>query len=124
TDGFFASDEEALAADQSQLFGGTWLAGDIRYADLDGNGRIDFGTNTLDNPGDRRIIGNSTPRYQFGLNLGVEYRGFDFTAFFQGVLKRDFAAGGTYFWGLLSEWDVPMIYHLDYWTPTNTDAYY
>lgn len=124
TDGFFATDAEAAAADQSQLFGGTWLAGDIKYVDLDGNNSIDFGTNTLENPGDRKIIGNSTPRYQFGLNLNLEYKGFDFTTFFQGVGKRDFSVGGNYFWGLTSEWDVPMAYHTDYWTPNNPNAYY
>ncbi|WP_343702667.1 TonB-dependent receptor [Chitinophaga sp.] len=124
TDGFFATDAEATAADQDEIWGGKWLAGDIRYADLNGDKKIGRGKSTLADPGDMRIIGNNTPRYQFGLNLGFEYKGIDFTAFFQGVAKRDYWVGGNYFWGFDSEWSVPMVYHTDYWTPSNTDAYY
>lgn len=49
--------------------------GDVKFKDLDGNGVIDAGGSTLENPGDREIIGNSTSRYQFGGNLGSHGRG-------------------------------------------------
>ncbi len=124
TDGFFSTDAEAAATDQSQIWGGKWMAGDIRFKDLDGNKRIDFGKNTADSSGDRRVIGNSTPRYQFGLSLDFNYKGFDLSIFMQGTLKRQVMLGGSYFWGFTDEWSVPMIYHKDYWTPQNTNAYY
>ncbi len=125
TAGFFQSAEEvAKSPSQKNLYGGAWLPGDIRYTDLNGDGIISVGDNSIYNPGDQRVIGNSTPRYLFGLNLGAEYKGFDATVFIQGTGKRDYMLGGTYFWGFTSEWDVPLKYHLDTWTPENRDAYY
>ncbi|PWJ57942.1 TonB-linked SusC/RagA family outer membrane protein [Dyadobacter jejuensis] len=124
TDGFFLTDDEAANFDQKQLWGGTYLAGDIRYADLDGDGKITRGTNTVQNPGDRRIIGNSTPRYQFGFNFSTQYKNFDFTFLFQGVGSRQVAVGGQEFWGFTNEWQVPLKHNLDYWTEENPNAYF
>lgn len=76
-----------------------WGAGDIMYKDLNDNKRLDTGSNTLSDPGDRKIIGNSTPRYRFSLDLNGQYKGFDLRAFFQGVGKRDWMPNGPYFWG-------------------------
>ena len=84
TVGIFQTEEEvANAADQSRL-GANWRPGDIHYADLDGDGEITPGNNTLENPGDRKIIGNESPRYSFGINLDVTYKNFTLTTFFQG----------------------------------------
>lgn len=124
TDGFFQTDAEAAASSQSQLWGGKWLAGDIKFKDLNGDKKIDFGKNTVDSSGDRRIIGNNTPRYQFGLNLSAEYKGFDLTVFIQGVLKRDVMLGGYTFWGYVNEWSIPLAHHTDSWRPDNINAYY
>ena len=124
TEGLYQTDAEAAAVDNSKLGNYKWLAGDVKYKDLDGNNKIDWGNNTLDNPGDRKIIGNSQARYTFGLNLGGEYKNIDFTVFFQGVGKRDAVLGGAYFWGFTNEWDVPATNQLDHWTPDNRDAYY
>ena len=53
----------------------------------------------MDDHGDLKRIGNATPRYRIGLNLDAAYKGFDFSIFFHGVLKRDwfFGAGDAYF---------------------------
>ena len=99
--------------------GSNWGAGDIMYKDINGDGKIDWGDYTEDNPGDLSVIGNSEPRYRFGLNLSVDYKGFDLGVFFQGVLKQDFAPNGytpTFFgahpWGI---WESQvMVQHLDY----------
>lgn len=125
TAGYFQSADEVLkSASQKMIWGGDWLPGDIRYVDLDGNGTINQGDNNVANPGDKRVIGNTTPRYQFGLNIGADYKGFDATIFFQGTMKRDYWLGGSYFWGLVDEWSVPLKHNLDTWTPENRDAYY
>ena len=55
-----------IGPDQSKVHK-TLYPGDIRYADLNDDGEISNGDNTLENPGDRRIIGNSTPRFQYGI---------------------------------------------------------
>lgn len=123
--GLFQSDAEVAShADQSYLYGGKWTAGDVKYVDLNNDGKINIGKNTLDDPGDRTIIGNSTPRYSYGVTAGFEFRNFDFEMFWQGVGKRDYMAGGNAFWGFTSEWDTPLKSALDYWTPENTDAYF
>ena len=131
TIGIAKSDEEMRAhldkVDQT-LFAGEaeWGAGDVMYADLNNNGRIDTGSNTADDPGDRRVIGNSTPRFNYGITLDAAWKGFDLRVFFQGVGKRDLWLSGPYFWGLSGGMWGSNVYeeHLDYWTPENTDAYY
>ena len=113
--------------------GNRWGAGDIMYADLNGDGKIDNGANTEGNHGDMKVIGNNTPRYLFGLDLNLDYKGFDFRAFFQGVMKRDYFQSSYYFWGAASSvWESTcMLPHLDYFRENpdhilgqNLDSYF
>ena len=124
SNGLFQSDEDAKAADQCYLSGGSWGAGDVKYEDLNNDGKIDIGKNTLDDSGDRKIIGNSTPRYSYGITAGFDYKGFDFEMFWQGIGKRDYWLGGSQFWGFTDEWCTPLTSSLDYWTEDNRDAYF
>lgn len=119
-------DAHLAKVDQSQL-GSNWTAGDIMYADLDGDGKVSTGEYTLNNHGDISVIGNTTPRYNFGLNLDASWKGFDLKLFFQGTLKRDYWASGSVFWGAIGQgkWQaLGFKEHSDYWTPENTGAYY
>ncbi|MEB2780463.1 TonB-dependent receptor [Algoriphagus sp. C2-6-M1] len=130
--GFFTSEEDvANHADQSFLVNSNnrqWLAGDLKYADLNNDGVINQGTNTLDNPGDRRIIGNSAPRYQFGFTLSGNWNGFGISAFLQGVGKRDwyFAPEADLFYGPYNRpyGFQPKMMMDDIWTEENPDAYF
>ncbi|HRN48483.1 MAG TPA: hypothetical protein PKW69_10655, partial [Niabella sp.] len=103
-------------------------AGDIKYADLNGDGIIDWGKNTVDDMGDLRIIGNTTPKYQYSLFADLGWKNWDASLFIQGVGKRQFffGSGTNYFWGITgSEWQSsPFTVHMDRWTPTNTDGYF
>ncbi len=109
-------------------WGSNWGAGDVMFKDLNNDGVISSGDNTLANHGDLKIIGNSTPRYRVGLNLDAEWKGFDFSVFFQGVMKRDwaFGQGDAYFWGATGNvWQSACFKeHLDYWREDNLKAYY
>ena len=78
SNGLFQSDDEAATIDQSELYAGKWGAGDVKYEDLDNDGKITKGEETIYNPGDKSIIGNKTPRYQFGITVGFDYKNFDF----------------------------------------------
>ena len=126
TDGIFQSEEEVNnGPDQSFISSGQWYPGDVRYKNLRGEENvIDNGLATVDDPGDKKIIGNSTPRYQFGISAGVAWKGFDLDVFFQGVGKRDSWISDRIFWGYISggtpTWDV----YNDSWTPERPDAYY
>lgn len=105
-------------------WGSGWTEGDIMYTDLNGDGVINTGANTLDDPGDRVKLGNSTPRFRFGLNMGLDWKGIDFSMFWQGVAKRDLALSGPMFWGVGSgEWQsTGLETHLDYYRPENTTS--
>ncbi len=117
-----------------------WKAGDIMYANLDDNPAIEKGTSAND-PKDLCIIGNSTPRYRFGITLGADYKGFDISMMFQGVAKRDIWVGGDdrtdyskgmIFWGVNGgQWDsTGYDEHYDFFRPegdelgANLNAYF
>ncbi len=114
-------DAHLQANDQSQL-GDNWAAGDIMYRDRDGNGVISSGANTLDDHGDLKVIGNSTPRFNFSLDLNASYYGFDVRLYFQGVAKRDYWQGSSYFWGIENNfwWSQGLNQHADYFRDENT----
>lgn len=95
--------------------GNNWAAGDIMYKDLNGDGKIDWGNTTHDDLGDMKVIGNSSPRYSFGISLGADYKGFDISVFFQGVMKRDYFTKQSDYWGATSLWSSSFYkQHMDY----------
>lgn len=105
--------------------GNNWLGGDMMYMDIDGDGLITQGENTLENHGDKKIIGNDTPRYNFGITLDAAYKGFDIRLFFQGVGKRDYWPSNGYqnFHGFVDFWNsVVYTEHLDYFRPEDTTS--
>ncbi len=110
-----------LRQGQSAL-GSGWGAGDIIYADLNGDGRISTGDNTIDNHGDLKVIGNSTPRFHFGIDLNFAWKGVDLRLFFQGVMKRDYWQSSSYFWGANTEpeWSAALVQHLDFYRDENS----
>ena len=101
--------------------------GDMKINDLNGNGYIDRGDNTVDNPGDRRIIGNNSPRYNYGFKLDLEWYGIYFNIFFQGVGKQDWypVSDSAYFWGQYNRpyAPIPKWQLGNFWTEDNRDAY-
>lgn len=138
TIGIAKSDEEmnahlaTLPNGGQNAIGSNWAAGDIMYKDINGDGKIDAGSSTLTDPGDRTIIGNSTPRFKYGLTLEAAWKGIDISIFFQGVAKRDYMLGGAYFWGATGGmWQsVAFKEHWDFFRPegdplgANLDSYY
>jgi hypothetical protein len=132
TMGFFISEEEIENhADQSFLQNSNnrqWLPGDLKFEDLNNDGFINQGENTVDNPGDRKIIGNNSPRYQFGFTFSTSWNGIGLSAFFQGIAKRDwyFAPEADLFWGPYNRpyGFQPVKMMDDIWSEENPDAYF
>lgn len=97
--------------------------GDEKFVNLNddrGTNEINSGLNTVDSPGDQKVIGNSTPRYNFGVNLGVSYKGFSLSAILQGTAKRDVWIGGMslFPFGGSAKAYYPVFYNqTDYWEP-------
>jgi len=98
--------------------------GDVLYKDLDGNGIINGGKNTLTDSGDRKIIGNSTRRLQYGIQGGASYQGFSLSFFLQGVGKRDLWIMNELFYPHYTAYSTLYDSQLDYWTPARTNSYF
>ncbi len=93
----------------------TVVPGDIRFKDKNGDGVID--------DQDKYILGNPFPRYTFGFNYNVTFKGFDATIFIQGVGRRDLMVRGELVEPFHVGYSGTMYQHqTDYWTPTNPDA--
>lgn len=140
TDGYFLSNEEAdnWATDTFHKNGSNFraYAGDLKFIDVNGDGTIDTGAGTVGDHGDMERIGNTTPRYQFGLNVDLKWKGLGLSLFFQGVGKRDWypAVESGYFWGQYNrpygylmksqtgDNYVQIDYSTDNWVVTNADA--
>lgn len=105
TEGFFRDSADILAhANQSFIQSRNsrvWLPGDLKFKDINGDNKIDVGNQTQGNPGDLSVIGNTTPRYSYGVNLNTAWRSISIGAFFQGVGKQNWHANpeADYFWG-------------------------
>ncbi len=128
TVGYFQSDADvANAPDQSKIYS-KWGPGDIQYADINGDGKIDWGKNTEEDMGDLSVIGNTTPQYQFGFYGSAQWKNLDFSFFIQGVGKRDFFPGSglNYFWGITgNQWQSSVFQtQADRWTPSNPNGYF
>ena len=126
TDRYFTSDADvAASADQSALTTGSfkYTAGDIKYQDLNGDGKINTGKGTIDDHGDLVRIGNGLPRFEYSLRLGGMFYGFDAEILFQGVGKRDMWSTSTLFLPHTAGAQMNIFQNqLDYWTETNTNA--
>ena len=140
TDGIFRDNAEAnaWATDTYHKNGSNFraYAGDLKFLDLNGDGQINYGKGTLADHGDLDRIGNTTPRYQYGINLDFKWNGIGLSMFFQGVGKRDWypMVETAYFWGqynrpysgyLMKTQTGDNYAHIDYstenWTVTNYD---
>lgn len=105
--------------------------GDVKFKNLmddeNSSNQIDAGLSTLKNPGDRKVIGNSMPKYQYGANLGVNYKGFDVNIMIQGIGKRDYWISGQSIFpfagsGANDAVFQPLYYNqTDYWKPKSMD---
>lgn len=100
--------------------GGQAYPGYVWYQDLDHDGVITTGLNTVDDPGDRKVIGNNAPRYRYNITANFQYKGFDLDLMFQGVGKRDYwlSSSSSYWGGGAGSWET----YNNSWTPERTDA--
>ena len=100
--------------------------GDVKFVDVNGDGYITSGKNTFGDPGDQVVIGNSTPRYEYGFRVGGDYKGFDLAVFMQGVGKREMWGSGQLAIPGYHAKDgaMPQAIAGDFWKEDRTDAFY
>ena len=130
-DGLFQSDEEAQTYANYSKFtnrSAKWSAGDPRYLDLNGDGYVNNGNNTIYDHGDLEKIGNTTPRYCYSIQGGIRWNGIGLSMMWQGVGKRDWypAKESGYFWGQYGRpYSMALPWHTtDRWSPENRGAYW
>jgi len=130
--GIYQSNQEAIDRGVDQSFLGTRFtdkAGDLIFDDVDDSKKIDIGKGTLDNHGDLVRIGNSTPRYHYGITVNMAWMGFDFSMFWQGIGKQNIYPGGNnmMFWGPYARAYssfIPKDFPAKVWSESNRDAYF
>ncbi len=113
-----------LNSDVTTIQGYNVKPGDVKFKNLnDGpnsTNQIDAGSSTLSDPGDRKIIGNSTPHFQFGVNGGATWKGVNLNFIIQGVGQRDFWTSDDRRWPFNSnEFGTIFADQLDYWKPVD-----
>ena len=100
----------------------------LKFKDFDNDGIISKGEWTLQDHGDFKVIGNTTPRYQYSITLNASYAGFDINAFFRGVGQRDVYPDkeSAAFWGPYSRkyMVMPKFVGENIWTEDNPNAYF
>jgi TonB-linked SusC/RagA family outer membrane protein len=122
SDGLFKDAEEISKLDQTSII--PWGALSIvpgwpKFVDQDKNGKIEKGYE-LGNTKDLKVIGNSTPRFNFGLDMNASWKGFDIRAFFQGIGKRDYYPLDYLYWGVYQQPYGNIYTHLlDFYRPTS-----
>ncbi len=105
TAGIYASNADALNGPAYNFFKNGEMfrayAGDLRFVDVDGDGIMTKGNRTLSNHGDLEIIGNQSPRYQYSINMSLNWNGIGLSMLWQGVGKRDWYpwTESGFFWG-------------------------
>lgn len=131
-EGFFQSEED-LKNHANQKAVGTddqgyqFYVGDIKFKDRNGDGAVNFGKSTVDDPGDLHKIGNNRLRLPYSFDLSAGWKGFDVRVFLQGIGRRDWYPGASqiYFWGIYSQpWTNVTTLNLDHWSPQNPNGYF
>ena len=115
-------------ATQGELQAGNFMfgPGDVKFKDLNGDGVINDGNRLTDDHGDLKVIGNSTPRYEYSLRMGADFKGFDFGIFFQGIGKREIWGDGFLAIPGYNSADgaMPQAFAGDFWREDRTGAFY
>ena len=119
---------DGSAATQERLQAGNFRfgPGDVKFVDLNGDGKINDGTRTLEDHGDLKRIGNSTPRYEYSFRVNADFKGFDFGIFFQGIGKRELWGDGFLAIPGYNSADgaIPQAFAGNFWREDRTGAFY
>ncbi|GAB3423924.1 SusC/RagA family TonB-linked outer membrane protein [Niabella aquatica] len=115
TNGFFQNNADVQSS--AKPSGVTVGPGDIKFKDLNNDGKID--------DADKTVLGNPFPRYTFGFTYRLDYKGFDMQLFIQGVGKRDQFLRGELVEPFHYNYGATVYTHqTNFWTPDNPDARY
>ena len=118
--GYFTSAQDVLNSPQINGVLGGVMAGDIKYLDFNGDGKIDG--NDMFRQGKA-----STPQANYGINAALQWKGLSFSMLWQGATSSNMMVASVLMGnGNTSNNPGPVIYEFqtDIWSPNNTDALY
>jgi TonB-linked SusC/RagA family outer membrane protein len=120
------ADENGATQEELQAGNFRFGPGDVKFKDLNGDGVINDGTRLTDDHGDLKIIGNSTPRYEYSFRFNADFKGIDFGIFFQGIGQREVWGDGFLAIAGYNSADgaMPKAFSSDFWREDRTDAFY
>ena len=120
------ADENGATQEELQAGNFRFGPGDVKFKDLNGDGIINDGNRLTDDHGDLKVIGNSTPRFEYSFRVNADFRGIDFGIFFQGIGKRDVWGDGFLAIPGYNSADgaMPKAFSSDFWRSDRTDAFY
>lgn len=111
-EGLFQNQNEVNASGQDNA-----RIGGLKYADLDGDGKI--------TSADQDWIYNPVPKFSYGINIGLTYKGFDLSMFWQGVCDKDVYNNQKFqtdFWAVTDAGSNKGNRLLDAWNTNNTGS--
>lgn len=111
-EGLFQNQDEVNASGQDNA-----RVGGLKYADLDGDGKI--------TSADQDWIYNPVPKFSYGINIGLTYKGFDLSMFWQGVCDKDVYNNQKFqtdFWAVTDAGSNKGNRLLDAWNTNNTGS--
>lgn len=119
---FFMYEMEGIFQNETEILTSAYQGegikpGDVKFKDVDGNGEIDSN--------DRKHVGSSIPKFNLGLNLSAEWKGFDVSAFFQGAFgHKIYNQILTDSEGFYRGFNVTKRYYENRWTEANPSNEY
>jgi len=121
TDGLFVDQAEIDAAPEQLVGKSSLKPGYVKYKDISGPDGVPDGK--VDAQYDRTVLGSTTPKFYYGLNLSASYKGFDFSALLQGLgghkrLIGSYMAYAFYNGGQIQRWQADNC-----WTEANPDKW-
>jgi TonB-linked SusC/RagA family outer membrane protein len=112
----FVDDAETLSAPKQEISTYPYGGGDIKYTDVNKDGRITLA--------DQVPIGlPTTPEIVYGFGASVGYKGVDFSLFFQGLTNESFWINGAYTSPFVDNTQLLKVYADDYWSESNSKIY-
>ncbi|MDH7464144.1 TonB-dependent receptor [Chitinophagaceae bacterium 26-R-25] len=112
TDGLYTQDE--INKGNYYVLGRTPEAGDIKYVPQRAN--VAFGDEITGD--DRVVIGNDVPKFTYGINVNLQYKNFDLSAFGQGINGADVAFENNAYMAFFEKGNSRK-FHLQRWTTQN-----